>query len=68
MDTELIHENGVEVEVTEQHAHRLDRMGLLYKCDNCALWHITPGFDWCDIDLAIIQMEMEDRQTYGEGD
>ncbi len=66
MEAATIHENGVELEISEQQADRLDRMGILYKCDNCPMWHITMGMDWCDVDLAIIQMEMDDRQTYGE--
>jgi hypothetical protein len=63
---DTIQENGVSIELDHETMLRLERMGLLYYCqmEHCQppIWHILNGFDWCDIDLALIQLDMESKE------
>ncbi len=62
MTNDTIHEDGHEMELTPERADKLNRMGLLCKCDICPHWHIKMPGDWHDIDMAIIQIAMDERE------
>ncbi len=61
----MLSENGITLELEQELLDRLDRMGVVYRCsdcDCCANYHLTVGLDWCDFDLAMVQIEMDERQ------